>query len=163
MDLVLQRTDATQHSTPGELTGIAGFTFQTLEPPPVPDSDYDNCPVCIPAGRYEVTMAYSDNFSKMLGYTVYVPLLHDIPPKPPYHPLPYTGVEVHFGNTVEAPGSTTLHPVFLSEACILVGDTRLSADEILGTRDACISHVWPTIAAALAGEGQVWLDVRDPA
>jgi hypothetical protein len=98
-------------------------------------------------------MYHSPRFSQILGRPVNVPLFVGIPG--------FTAVEIHFGGTVEAPGSAKQHPVFLTEGCVLAGDTRLSADEILGTRDACINHIWPTIAAAIAGGDRVWIDVID--
>jgi len=137
--------EATERSTPGTLTGIAGFEFATLEPPPTPDLAYPGCPVCIPAGRYAIKMYPSAIFKAN------VPLLQAVPNR--------TGVEIHYGNEIRDPETGR----WLSEGCILAGDTRLSADEILGTQDACLNHIWPTIAAVLAGGEEVWLDVRDPA
>ena len=147
MDLVLQRMDATQHSTPGTLEGIMGFTFQTLEPPPTPDPEYVNCPVCIPSGRYQIQMYPSPHFKAS------VPLLLDVPGR--------SSIEMHYGNVVEH--EVDGHIKFESEGCILCGDTRLNADEILGTQDACLNHIWPTIAAVIAGGEEVWLTVLDPA
>lgn len=154
MDLTLQRAQATQHSTRGTLTGIPGFAFPTLEPPPVPDPAFDNCPICFPAGRFRILMQHSPHFSQILGRNVDVPVLQDVPG--------FTAVELHFGNTIEAVTSTKEHPTFLSKGCVLVGDARMSADEILGTRDACINHVWPAIAAAIAAGEEVWIEVIDP-
>jgi hypothetical protein len=144
MELVLQRGIASPHSTPGILTGITGLTFYAQEPPPQPDPVYGG-PVCIPAGRYQILMYPSAAFKAM------VPLLQDVPGR--------TGVELHYGNFTRDPVTGQ----WLSEGCILCGDARLNAEEILETQDACINHIWPVIAAVVARGEEVWITVRDPA
>ena len=161
MELVINRGDPTQHSTPGELTGIESLTFQTLEPPPIPDPDYDDCPVSIPAGRYRLLMQPSVRWSQTLGTPTNVPVFQNVPGRTPYHPHPFTSVEIHPGNQIEEPSSTKTHPIFESDGCILAGDTRLNADTILGTRDACLGHIWPAIQQAQSGGEEVWITVND--
>ena len=78
MELILQRSDTSRFSTPGQLTGVEGFTFQTLEPPP------QAVHPCIPVGRYKVIMAQSKKFHCL------VPLLVDVPGR--------SEIEIHYGN-----------------------------------------------------------------
>ena len=150
MEICLQRRAATQHSTPGTMSGVvAGIEFVTLEPPPAPDPAFHNSPICIPAGRYQVRMYPSKTFK------MWVPLLFGVPGR--------SGIEIHFGNETEAPGSTKVDPLFLTEGCILVGMERLNDDEILRTVEACKNHVWPAISGAELIRELVWITVSDPA
>jgi hypothetical protein len=147
MELTLEREPATQHSTPGTLTGLS-VSFFSLEPPPVSNPSYPGGPVCIPAGRYRVIMAHSPHFSCM------VPLLLDVPGR--------SEIEIHFGNTIESLQHDLLgHTIFLSLGCILVGMGRNGPDMITNTLAACENILWPAITAAEVRGEETWITVLD--
>jgi len=131
MLLTLQRETATVKSTPGTLQVEGDPTvYRSLEPPPVPDPDEPNCPVCIDAGTYVIRTAHS------LRFNARVPVLQNVPHR--------TQVEIHYGNWILDVASGKWD----SEGCVLAGLWRSNADEILGTRSACIDHIWPAVCAA---------------
>jgi len=148
MNLTLQRQEATQHSTPGTLS-YDDRVYQTLEPPPVPDPEnlplvgLETVPICIPAGIYKVTVKPSIRFQAL------VPVLLDVPGR--------SAIEMHYGSYVYDPAQQK----FDTEGCILVGLWRENADEILGTREACINQLWPAIRNAIAAGEDVWIEVRE--
>lgn len=152
MELLVQRETATQHSTPGTLTGLGdGATYESLEPPPIPDPQYPGAPKRIPSGRYQVQMYESPRFTQLLGRPTNVPLLQSVPN--------FSGIEIHYGNTTVDDSRGV--PVFLTEGCLLVGMSRANADYILRTIEACTQHVWPAIQKACDSGEQVWITYQD--
>jgi len=142
MNLLLQRSEETQHSTPGTLSWD-DKVYQTLEPPSIPDPELESCPVCIPAGRYKVTIKPSVRFGGL------IPALLDVPGR--------SDIEIHYGSYVFDQTAEK----FDTEGCILVGLWRENADEILGTKEACINQLWPAIRNAIADGEEVWIEVKD--
>lgn len=143
MILTLQRDPATQHSTPGRLFIDDDETPQcfTLEPPPLVDPTNPG-PICIQAGTYEVTLAMSPKFKRIM------PLLLDVPGR--------TAIEIHWGDWVY---DQTKH-IFDTEGCIEVGEQRSGLDCILNTQ-AAFGLLFPKIQAAIDSGAKVWIKVLD--
>lgn len=109
MELLLKRTTRTQESTIGELSINGIFECYILEDKDrglnqgMTLSELANLKVhgqtCIPAGRYEIGITFSNKFNK------YLPLLMDVPA--------FAGIRIHAGNTPEN-----------TEGCLLPGQTK---------------------------------------
>ena len=106
INLVLQRTHASEISTQGTLT-VGGLSICTLEPP---RRDPPDKPRAIDAGTYQVTL----RMSPRLGYVT--PFLHEVPD--------FEDVLLHIGNY---PTDT--------RGCVLVGLTA-NTDSINSSKQA---------------------------
>lgn len=89
----------------------------------------------IPAGRYPLTITFSQRFQRPL------PLVKDVPG--------FSGVRIHPGNTAAD-----------TEGCLLVGRTRLSATRI-GESRLAFEELFARLQRALRVM-DVWLEVRNP-
>ena len=134
MDLHLVRYDCTPDRTIGKLAVDGIFECLTLEDAIRTGPKVPGA-TAIPSGRYRVIINYSTRFDRQL------PLLLNVP-----H---FFGVRIHPGNTS---ADTT--------GCILVGQSRFH-DSILSSRLAMAS-LQPKIAAALARNQDVWLQIDNP-
>src|SRR5258708_4153577 len=102
MRILVKRRWFTAHATTGELF-LDGLKFgYTLEPP-----KREEKPCAIPEGTYDVTIRWSEKFSRLM------PHVEDVPG--------FTAVEIHWGNF---PRDT--------EACLLIGLTRDPQQEFIG-------------------------------
>ena len=127
-DLILNRLEYTDQSTVGELCVDGVHECWTLEPTArLPAGG----PRCIPAGRYEVIMAWSTRFQMS------TPHLQNVPGR--------TFIEIHPGNTAKD-----------TEGCILVG-TAKDTNTILNSREAYTALI-PKIEAKLK-EGQLFIEI----
>lgn len=154
MRLELKREPSTAKSTPGRLFVDGIEHCYTLEDPvrtdPRPETREHEGKIygvtAIPAGTYEVILAHSPRFGRVL------PRLLDVPS--------FSGVLIHGGNTAE----NTL-------GCVLVAKRRLTPDHIQGSKEAleplieklraardrkerCLLIIHPAAGAAAAGEGK---------
>ena len=133
MNLKLQRSTFTGHSTIGELSVDGVFECFTLEdmvrPVKVPGV------TAVSEGIYVVSVSFSDRFKRLL------PELHNVPN--------FTGVRIHPGNTDAD-----------TEGCILVGQTK-AADRIGGSR-AAFDKLFPKIQAA-AQQEKIFLEISSTA
>jgi hypothetical protein len=86
----------------------------------------------IQAGRYEVTITFSNRFQKKL------PLLHGVPN--------FEGVRIHTGNTAEN-----------TEGCILVGKSR-EENKIVNSR-AAFEPLYAKIEQALNANEKVFIEI----
>lgn len=134
MELKLQRRKSSKYSTSGKLLidsdGSYVFLCYTLEDVvrkvKIPKE------TAIPAGRYEITITYSNRFKKDL------PLLHDVPR--------FEGIRIHSGNKPED-----------TEGCILVGMDR-GKDLIYSSRTA-FDVVFAHIEASISNGDKVFIEV----
>jgi len=118
MELTLNRKTRTQVSTIGELNIDGKFECFILEDrdrglqPTMSLSEINNLKVhgetCIPPGRYEIVISFSDRFNKLL------PLLLDVPC--------FAGIRIHSGNAAKD-----------TEGCLLPGQTK-GTDFVGGSR-----------------------------
>lgn len=129
MELKLVRKIFTNNSTIGELFVDGAFECYTLEDK-VRDVKIMH-ETAIPYGRYEVILAFSPRFGRIL------PRLRNVPN--------YEGVLVHSGNSKDD-----------SSGCILVGQTK-AIDWIGKSRDA-LKALQPKIEAALKTE-KVFIEI----
>ncbi len=95
----------------------------------------------IPAGMYRVIVNRSERFSRLAGHDVFLPLLLDVPR--------FDGVRIHTGNRPED-----------TEGCVLVGLLREPGS--VGQSLMAFKPLAAKIIAATQGDGQCWIDVRDP-
>jgi len=142
MNLALERELVTPKSTAGRLFVDGVFECYTLEDPvrEIPGEPGEKWKIrnetAIPAGAYEVVIAYSPKHKHDM------PLLLSVPG--------FVGIEIHSGNTaVDTSG------------CILVGVYRTSADEIRGSRSA-FEVLYPKIANARHVGEKVLIVVTNP-
>lgn len=99
MELFLRRSDLTERATVGTLYLDETLECFTLEDAVRTDGQKVPGKTAIPAGRYELDIAYSVRFATML------PILKNVPG--------FSGIRIHAGNTAQD-----------TEGCILVGLTR---------------------------------------
>jgi hypothetical protein len=141
-DFILQRGISTMKTTPGELSLDGNHLCWTLEPP----KNNPGRPVCIPAGRYGIEMAWSTRFQ------MDTPHLQNVPGR--------TFIEIHPLNDehlVTMPDGST-H--WTTEGCIGPGLTR-DIDWVSSSVPALKTVVIPAIEAALK-LGPVLIQVIDP-
>lgn len=134
MELKLQRVDANDRRTHGDLFVNGKFQCYTLEDPVRAEKIKGK--TAIPAGRYRIIINRSNRFKRDLILLLNVPN--------------YEGVRIHAGNTVED-----------TEGCPLVGRKR-SGDSVLESKLA-LNAFQPKVQAALARGEEVWIDVIDKA
>lgn len=128
MELALYRDSFTAKSTQGEMM-VGSSVWQTLELP-----KKDGLPgSCIPAGRYRVTVAWSNHFQRRM------PLIVGIPNR--------SEIEIHWGDYPED-----------TRGCILVGETK-TPDAIWNTREA-FDELFPMIDEADKTEG-CWITITE--
>src|SRR3972149_3610692 len=130
MELVLERQHYLDTCTVGVLRVDGQWECVTLEdrwrPPTEPKVPGETC---IPAGRYEVTVTWSERFQ------TYLPLLFDVPG--------FAGIRIHAGNTDED-----------TAGCILVGRRKVE-DRIEDSRVA-LAELLARFRGCAAGEGH-WI------
>lgn len=144
ISLLLQRLPSDAHRTHGDLYIDGAHECVTLEDvvrtDPNPDTPQNEGKVygetAIPAGRYRVTMENSPRFGP--GTLT----INDVPG--------FDGVRIHGGNTE---GDT--------HGCPLVGQIRAEAS-ILRSK-AALDALKSKVAAALMGDGEVWIEIKDAA
>lgn len=133
MNLRLERIEATDAYTIGQLAIEGAFECWTLEDP-VRRGEKVPGDTAIPAGRYRVTVSMSARFKKRL------PLLLDVPN--------FAGVRIHSGNTTAD-----------TRGCVLVGADR-GAGEVHRSREAFAALFWKIEGRDLAAE-EIWIDIVD--
>lgn len=145
MEIVLTRTQKNAASTIGRLA-IVGlpFTCLTLE-------DVDRGltksmtldqiqaikvqnQTAIPAGRYQVTIDFSNRFQKAM------PLLLNVPG--------YAGIRIHSGNTDAD-----------TDGCILLGTTQVNAD-FIGNSVLAFTQFFPLLQQALDRNETVFITIQ---
>ena len=134
MNLLLQRQPSADGATIGELS-IDGvhecWTCEDVVRPPgvkVPGQ------TAIPAGRYRVTVTFSNRFQRLL------PLVNDVPG--------FTGIRIHPGNTAAD-----------TEGCILPGVVKGTNN--VGQSRMAFEPLFAKIVAATQDGGECWIEVRD--
>ena len=138
MELELRSRPSTENSTIGELSEAGAFECFTLEDvvreiPGVPVVEW-KIPgeTAIPAGRYKITVTYSQHFGRDL------PLLNGVPG--------YIGVRIHQGNKAAD-----------TEGCILTG-TAVDGEQITESRKA-FEPLFARIQEALGSGEEVWITI----
>ncbi|MFA9204865.1 MAG: DUF5675 family protein [Bacteroidia bacterium] len=135
MNLVLMRRPSALGATIGRLTIEGVHECWTCEDVIRPPGEKVPGQTCIPLGRYQVVVTQSQRFQRPL------PLLLEVPG--------FTGIRIHPGNTAAD-----------TEGCILPGlDDRNGS---VGRSKIAFDALFAKIEAALA-EGEVWIDIRNPA
>jgi hypothetical protein len=129
MNLRVQRNTFTDASTIGELSIDGQFECFTLEDNVRPVKIHGE--TAIPAGKYEVTITFSERFQRQL------PLLMNV--------KNFEGIRIHPGNTAAN-----------TEGCILVGTTKTA--DFIGNSRAAFNALFPKIEAALKQE-KVFIEV----
>ncbi len=136
MLMILQRQPSADGATIGELS-IGGvhecYTCEDVVRPPgvkVPGQ------TAIPAGRYRVTVTFSNRFQRLL------PLLNDVPG--------FTGIRIHPGNTAAD-----------TDGCLLVGVTK--GTNTIGQSRMAFEPLFAKIVAAVQDGGECWIEIRDAA
>ena len=131
LELFLKRLYAKPSHIVGQLGTIDTYIADTLERPWLNNQENISC---IPAGRYEVQMLFSEHFQRKLPHLLNVPNR--------------TNVMIHPGNTVND-----------SEGCILVGknsapgiltNSRDISDKLNAMLTAELRPVWVTISNVIA-------------
>jgi hypothetical protein len=120
-----------QRQTP-QGDGIAGELLVDAEPECL---TLENAHVCIPPGRYRVTLFQSPRFGRR------VPLLHDVPDR--------SAIEMHPGNL---PRDT--------RGCIIVGTFPIAGG--VGGSAWALTALVKRIDGALARQEDVWITVKAP-
>jgi hypothetical protein len=131
MEMLVTRQVFTDESTIGEMTIDGVHECFTLEDK-VRDGEKVFGQTAIPAGRYEVTVSFSNHFQKKL------PLLMNVPN--------FEGVRIHSGNKAKD-----------TEGCILVGMTK-GTNVINNSRDA-FNPLFARILAAAEKE-KVFIEIK---
>lgn len=130
MEMLVTRQVFTDESTIGEMTIDGVHECFTLEDKVRAEKVFGQ--TAIPAGRYEVTVSFSNHFQKKL------PLLMNVPN--------FEGVRIHTGNTAKD-----------TEGCILVGLTK-GTNVINNSRDA-FNPLFAKILAAAEKE-KVFIEIK---
>ena len=138
MELLANRKRNGDHACTGEFEIDGVFCCYTLE-----DVVRDLGPkgerkvmheTAIPAGRYRVTIEYSQHFQKLMPY------LHDVPF--------FTGILIHPGNTDAD-----------TWGCLLVGDKLKGETIVRGTATPAFLRVFEHIKLAEDAGEEVWITV----
>ena|SRR3990167_4942624 len=134
MELKLQRRKSSKYSTSGKLLidSLGNYTLLCYTLEDVVRKVKIPKETAIPAGRYEITITYSNRFRKDL------PLLHNVPG--------FEGIRIHSGNRPED-----------TEGCILVGMER-GKDIIFSSRTA-FNIVSAQIKASISNDEKVYIEV----
>jgi len=142
VNLALEREIVTTKSTAGRLFVDGMFECYTLEDPvrEIPGVPVEAWKIpgetAVPAGAYEVVIAYSPKHKRDM------PLLLDVPG--------FVGIEIHSGNTAVD-----------TKGCILLGTYRESADVIRSSR-AAFDALYPKIANARTLGEKVLIVITNP-
>lgn len=143
MELRLIRYVRTKKTTTGKLyinDDFAGFVLedydrgltQQMSPAEISSLKVKN-KTCIPAGRYEVTITFSNRFQQLM------PLLLNVPG--------FQGIRIHPGNTAED-----------TAGCLLPGDGR-TLDTVIGSRSA-YKKILESIQHALQNDERVFINIK---
>lgn len=138
MELTLTRNRFTEKSTTGILK-IEGGAFECFTLEDVDRGLTQNTPVhditqqktlhpkqvCIPYGRYEIAMTFSNRFQKVMPQILHVP--------------GFDGIRIHQGNKSAD-----------TEGCLLVGDSI--GDDIISGSATAFSHLYPILQDACSKE-----------
>lgn len=130
MDILINRKHGTKGYTSGELSIDGDFFCYTLEDEERPFKIFGQ--TAIPAGKYEVTLTYSNRFKKRL------PLLLNVPA--------FDGIRMHAGNSA-----------YDTEGCILLGDGEATNGWLSLSRKATERFI-NRIAQALKTQ-KVWVTI----
>ena len=138
MELRVTRKKNGEHACLGEMTIDEVFCCYTLEDVVREFGPHGERKVmhetAIPAGRYRVTLEYSEHFHKIF------PRLHDVPF--------FTGILIHPGNTdVDTWG------------CLLVGDKLIGETIVRGAATPAFLRVFEHIKLAEDAGEEVWITV----
>lgn len=134
MELEVTRNSCRATCTIGKLYVDGHDTCFTLEDVVRPDGVKVYGETAIPAGRYQVTITFSNRFQRLL------PLINDVPM--------FSGIRIHPGNTDKD-----------THGCLLVGE-EVSGDMLLHSR-AAFEPLFTQIQNAIHdGEG-VWLTITE--
>lgn len=134
MLLTLQRETATEHSTPGSLAVNWIPECLTLERPPAITLE-NQIFVCIPAGTYQVTIAHSNRFGRLM------PLLEGVPGR--------TAIEIHMGNVPQD-----------TEGCIIVGTYAPNRDFVSFSVMA-FGKLYGKLQTAFNAKEEITIEVRN--
>ncbi len=134
MLMILQRQPSADGATIGELSIDGVHECWTLEDVVRPPGVKVPGQTAIPAGRYRVTVTFSNRFQRLL------PLVNDVPG--------FTGIRIHPGNTAAD-----------TDGCLLVGVTK-GANSVGQSRMA-FEPLFAKIVAAVQDGGECWIEVRD--
>lgn len=134
MELHLERNECGRSFTIGSLSVDGTWECWTLEDQLRPRGVKVAAQTCIPSGRYEVKLTFSNRFQRVL------PLLLDVPM--------FEGIRIHPGNTVQD-----------TEGCILVGTDRLGSS-VWRSRDAFNALFSKMHEADRKGE-RIWISIDD--
>lgn len=135
MEITLRRTRLTPKATLGELAVDGIPECVTLE-------DVVRAPgvkvwgaTAIDAGRYEVTIDFSQRFNRPMPHVMNVPN--------------FTGIRIHKGNTSAN-----------TEGCILLG-REVSGDDLITHSTEAWDSFWPQLGHALDFGEEVWLTITN--
>lgn len=134
MLMVLQRQPSADGATIGELSIDGQHECWTCEDVVRPPGVKVPGQTAIPAGRYRVTVTFSNRFQRLL------PLVNDVPG--------FTGIRIHPGNTAAD-----------TEGCILPGVVKGTNN--VGQSRMAFEPLFAKIVAATQDGGECWIDVRD--
>lgn len=140
MQMILSREPSTSQSTPGTLSIDGVFECYTLEDVvrevalrPVSTWKIDG-QTAIPTGTYSVVIDFSDRFQRPMPHILNV--------------NGFDGVRMHSGNTAAD-----------TEGCILLGQERQNADDILQSA-AAFAAFFPKLEAAIQRGEHVTITIR---
>lgn len=141
MQIEVRRDPSSAHCTPGEMWIDGTFECYTLEDmvreiPGRPVAEWKvKAETAIPAGRFQVTITFSQRFQKE------TPLLLGVPG--------FDAIRIHSGNTDKD-----------TEGCILVGRNRVpgNPDDIINSRVA-FDAVMAKIRRAYTAKEPIWITV----
>jgi hypothetical protein len=141
LELVLNRELPVGRNTPGEVDVGGAYKLRTVE-----DLVRDLGPdgkgkvfgeTAIPAGRYKVTITFSQKFQKRMI------LINDVPW--------FTGIRMHGGLNNKN-----------TEGCVIVGLQSLADGSIKpGTSTPAIARLFQTVDKALTDGREVWITIHD--
>lgn len=134
MLMILQRQPSADGATIGELSIEGQHECWTCEDVVRPPGVKVLGETAIPAGRYRVTVTFSNRFQRLL------PLVNDVPG--------FTGIRIHPGNTAAD-----------TEGCILPGVVKGTNN--VGQSRMAFEPLFAKIVAATQDGGECWIDVRD--
>lgn len=140
-DFILIRGASTLKTTPGELSKDGNHLCWTLEPPR--ESTIE--PICIPTGRFGITMQWSTRFQ------MYTPHLQDVPGR--------SLIEIHPLNDEHLVTMPDGSKHWTTEGCIGPGITK-DIDWVSSSVSALKDIVIPAIEFALK-MGPVFIQIKD--
>ncbi len=135
MELYLSRQIYTDESTIGKLFVDRVFECMTLEDVRRPDGEKVYGATCIPPGRYQIKLRYSQKFAH------WMPWLQAVPG--------FEYVYFHAGNDAQS-----------TEGCLLTGSYNPSAPDHLYKSKIAFDALYPKIEQAVKS-GECWITIED--